>query len=572
MYKCIYCGLENLSENARFCSECGPEGPAKDWLLQDVDQLDKVRQYATMLNEIFFDAHTENDIEKLSARIRVKLKISHQKHIQISSKLNQQKKAIGHLANFRFEFNENVTDAYAGHDTFLDFRYTNLSPDELFKITIYWDDPETKDRIDLKVEGKNFVKPSSSLILGGSVVFSRIGMKEISDLQITISDQFGETAKFRVESFRFKVNNHEQHITNNISTHNQISIEGRGVVDASGMGADNITRNLKDENQPRWKQLNFNYLSRINLDALMVDLSLSEECKIESANYRSRELKDHSKLTDRKSITIPEIESNVLKENIIEVRVPDIGDFNDVAVIELLVKEGELIKVDQSLITVECDKAIMEIPSSHEGIVKDFKVRLGDKVNKDSLILLLDTSINTKEDFFKDEKCPKVNIYIPSTGESKLLDRANEVAGLMCAIKSMNEHWHILIAGTRNIPKLAIRDLILKDKNFNNIRSTTSGVLETPRDLAAILCDLHPNSLFELDGLDDFFDSGNIMGDLLNPVLADFQLDVMVGEGASARAIKLDLNRFFSIFYCKDIDKIPINFLSNFDCCITLAD
>jgi pyruvate dehydrogenase E2 component (dihydrolipoamide acetyltransferase) len=65
----------------------------------------------------------------------------------------------------------------------------------------------------------------------------------------------------------------------------------------------------------------------------------------------------------------------------IEMKVPDIGDFKEVEVIELLVKVGDTIKVDQ-LITVESDKASMEIPSSHAGVVKALQVKLGDKIAK----------------------------------------------------------------------------------------------------------------------------------------------------------------------------------------------
>jgi dihydrolipoamide dehydrogenase len=75
---------------------------------------------------------------------------------------------------------------------------------------------------------------------------------------------------------------------------------------------------------------------------------------------------------------------------LIEVKVPDIGDFKDVAVIELLVKPGDTVKPEQSLITVESDKASMEIPSSAGGVVKELKVALGDKVNEGSLVLLLE--------------------------------------------------------------------------------------------------------------------------------------------------------------------------------------
>ena len=76
----------------------------------------------------------------------------------------------------------------------------------------------------------------------------------------------------------------------------------------------------------------------------------------------------------------------------IEIKVPDIGDFKEVEVIELLVKAGDVVKAEQSLITVESDKASMEIPSSHAGIVKELKVKLGDKVAEGSLILMLEPS------------------------------------------------------------------------------------------------------------------------------------------------------------------------------------
>lgn len=76
----------------------------------------------------------------------------------------------------------------------------------------------------------------------------------------------------------------------------------------------------------------------------------------------------------------------------IEVKVPDIGDFKEVEVIELLVKPGDTVQAEQSLITVESDKASMEIPSSAAGVVKELKVKLGDKVAEGSLVLLLQVS------------------------------------------------------------------------------------------------------------------------------------------------------------------------------------
>ena len=75
---------------------------------------------------------------------------------------------------------------------------------------------------------------------------------------------------------------------------------------------------------------------------------------------------------------------------LIEVKVPDIGDFKDVAVIEVLVKPGDTVRLEQSLVTVESDKASMEIPSSHAGVVKELKVGLGDKVNQGTLLVVLE--------------------------------------------------------------------------------------------------------------------------------------------------------------------------------------
>ena len=74
----------------------------------------------------------------------------------------------------------------------------------------------------------------------------------------------------------------------------------------------------------------------------------------------------------------------------IEVKVPDIGDFKDVGVIELLVKPGDSVKAEQSLITVESDKASMEIPSSTAGVVKELRIKVGDKVNMGDVILTVE--------------------------------------------------------------------------------------------------------------------------------------------------------------------------------------
>ena len=81
--------------------------------------------------------------------------------------------------------------------------------------------------------------------------------------------------------------------------------------------------------------------------------------------------------------------------SLMEIHIPDIGDFKEVEVIELLVKPGDTVKPEQSLITVESDKASMEIPCTHAGIVKELKVKIGDKVAEGSLLLVLEVSQDT---------------------------------------------------------------------------------------------------------------------------------------------------------------------------------
>ena len=77
---------------------------------------------------------------------------------------------------------------------------------------------------------------------------------------------------------------------------------------------------------------------------------------------------------------------------LVEVKVPDIGDFKDVEIIELLVKPGDTVKVEQSLVTVESDKASMEIPSTKAGVVKELKVKLGDKISEGSVLLMIEAA------------------------------------------------------------------------------------------------------------------------------------------------------------------------------------
>ena len=81
----------------------------------------------------------------------------------------------------------------------------------------------------------------------------------------------------------------------------------------------------------------------------------------------------------------------------LKITIPDMGDFKDVEIIEVLVKEGQSIKKNDSLITLESDKSSVEVPSTHEGIIDKINLKIGDKVNKGDLILTLNAIEKQKE-------------------------------------------------------------------------------------------------------------------------------------------------------------------------------
>ena len=75
---------------------------------------------------------------------------------------------------------------------------------------------------------------------------------------------------------------------------------------------------------------------------------------------------------------------------IIEIKVPDIGDYKDVPVVEVLVKPGDKVEKEQSIVVLESDKATMDVPSSHAGVVREVKVKVGDNLSEGSVVIVLD--------------------------------------------------------------------------------------------------------------------------------------------------------------------------------------
>jgi hypothetical protein len=280
MFVCLYCNLQNTSERAQICQNCGP---SKKWLSTEVDQSDGLRKYYGAVKEFIFDQDINDEMfESLSGKLREKFKISYLTNSKILISLKKSRDAISTLNKFKLEFDENVIDAFAGQDTLLRFRFTNQSDSELLKVHLHWDDPDTPDDLDFNVRSINYVKPKQSTILAGNHVFTRFGFKEIGDLQAIVTDPEQKNAKYVVSPFNFKIGNASQTVINNITknTTQNISIEGRGVVDASGTGSEDSNPSNQSTTNPVWKSLSFTYQPNEDhdfIESLISSLRTAEE-------------------------------------------------------------------------------------------------------------------------------------------------------------------------------------------------------------------------------------------------------------------------------------------------------
>ncbi|MDX1813021.1 MAG: biotin/lipoyl-containing protein, partial [Gammaproteobacteria bacterium] len=115
--------------------------------------------------------------------------------------------------------------------------------------------------------------------------------------------------------------------------------------------------------------------------------------------------------------------------NVIEIKVPDIGDFADVEVIEVLVNVGDTIQAEDSLISVESDKAAMEIPAPQGGVVKEMLVALGDKVSQGSSILMLEVGAEAATDAPAEKTAEKVKEEKPAAAAAAPAPQAAAYSG-----------------------------------------------------------------------------------------------------------------------------------------------
>ena len=118
-----------------------------------------------------------------------------------------------------------------------------------------------------------------------------------------------------------------------------------------------------------------------------------------------------------------------------EIKVPNIGDFKDVEVIEVLVSEGQSISKNDPLITIESDKSSVEIPSSYEGIVKSINIKVGDKVSEGDLILILENTSKIKENVKEkpqtEKEFKKIKVIKPEI--EQILKNNNSVTDILPA-------------------------------------------------------------------------------------------------------------------------------------------
>ncbi|WP_440669535.1 2-oxo acid dehydrogenase subunit E2 [Candidatus Pelagibacter sp. HIMB1483] len=166
--------------------------------------------------------------------------------------------------------------------------------------------------------------------------------------------------------------------------------------------------------------------------------------------------------------------------SVIEIKVPNIGDFKDVEVIEVLVSEGQTLKKNDPIITIESDKSSVEIPSNFEGKIKTLKTKVGDKVSEGDLILILE-KINEAEE--KIEKKPTIEKNIKKTQETKpeikkILTDQNKVFNISSASPKVRKFARELgvdinqVAGSERKGRVVEEDIKLfvasKSKNLVN--------------------------------------------------------------------------------------------------------
>ena len=170
----------------------------------------------------------------------------------------------------------------------------------------------------------------------------------------------------------------------------------------------------------------------------------------------------------------------------IDIQVPDIGDFDEVTVIELLVKPGDTIKADQSLLTVESDKASMEIPSSAAGVVKALKVALGDKVKQGSVVLTLETADAATS---SDEK-PAVVEAVTAPDATKSIADVPEAAAAPASMPALAQAPAPAPAASAGVVEVRVPDIgDFKDVSVIEVLVTVGDTIKVEQSLVTVESD-----------------------------------------------------------------------------------
>ena len=236
MFECRYCGLISQSERAKFCAQCGPDGPAVNWKPEEIDTRENIERYAEVVLSLNTTLRDQNNIDFFNS-LRAKFIISHKAHEFIIGRLFGKGTQSSSSDDFDIYYNYDPNEAYASHDTFIEFRFHNKCDEHFFKIDLEWDDEETEDRIDLQASVTRFIAPGETRDFGTSVIFDRSGLKELVGLRLDVFDETGTKTSYDLNRLRVRIKNPSLNIQNSYSQNNSISIEGRGVIDAQGIGS-----------------------------------------------------------------------------------------------------------------------------------------------------------------------------------------------------------------------------------------------------------------------------------------------------------------------------------------------
>ena len=174
---------------------------------------------------------------------------------------------------------------------------------------------------------------------------------------------------------------------------------------------------------------------------------------------------------------------------LVDIQVPDIGDFDEVGVIELLVKPGDTVKAEQSLITVESDKASMEIPSSHAGVVKDLRVQVGDKVKQGSVVLTLEVAGGA-------ESAPNQASALAPQAQAAIKTEAPAAAPVAAAPAPAGGMLEVRVPDIGDFKDVAVIELLVKPGDVVKLEQSLFTVesdkasMEIPSPAAGVLTEL----------------------------------------------------------------------------------